>query len=689
MNLRPLSLSILALLTLLGACSRSAPRLQTTQAMREPWSADFVREFGALPLQQEGRVMPFSTLASFSLYAVHGRRDVQFQAGGPDGDRTVKLSPTEWLLDVWCFPGQAAHYPMFRIENVEVMSALGFQHGGQKQGFEYLSYAQLLPQGQKLQELADQYNDKPQNKRSEIENQVLQLFRQLVVYHRLHQQMASLQSEIAVEGEALRTLFAAHLASERDAKKARGLSDEQIQKAGDRIRLATVLQHGEAFRGLVGKLDADGKDFDKPEYGNLGQLLSFLTEASEPDRGAKLLPPAKPVGEADTWHTLPEIVDGAMRGRVDSRHVKMVASLQAGLMAPATAESERHLSEYLTAVNAAADARGERGEVVLESYYYSANWHFHAMMTFLLAFVLGVAACVLPRNRLLWWATMVTASAALVMLTADVWIRCLITGHPPITRLYDTFLFIGGGGALTLLIAEAVLPRRIALVLAGFTGTLFIFLARLFEVADAQDTMKPLQAVLLSNFWLGIHVPTMNMGYFSGVVAALVAMAWIAIRVLRIAHPSSTLAKSIARVTYGITCFSLATSVVGTILGGVWANDSWGRFWGWDPKENGALLICLSQIALLHARMTGMVRDAGFALWSVATGMMVVFSWFHTNLLGVGLHAYGFSSDLLTGVWVSYSVLGGFLLMGGLDVLLRPNPAAAAPPLPDGQLVAE
>ncbi|MCU0865255.1 MAG: cytochrome c biogenesis protein CcsA [Planctomycetes bacterium] len=688
MNLRPLSLLILALLSLLGACSRPAPRLQSTVELRAPWSADFVREFGALPLQQDGRVMPFSTLASFSLYAVHGRRDVQFVTSGPDGDRTVKLSPTEWLLDVWCFPDQAAHYPMFRIENVEVMSALGFQHGGQKQGFEYLSYAQLLPQGQKLTELADQYEGKPQNKRSEVEVQVLQLFRQLVVYHRLHQQLAALQSPIAVEGEALRTLFAAHLAGRRDAAKARGRSDEEIAADGDRIGLSTVMQQSEAFRALVGKLDPNGADFEKPEYGNLSRVLSHLTEAMEADRGAKLLPPAKPVGEADTWHTVPEVLNDAMRGKVDSRHVAMVTSLEAGLMAGSTADAERHLGSYLQAVAAAADQRGERGEVVLESYYYRANWHFHAMMTFLLAFVLGVVACVLPRNRLLWWATMLTASAALVMLTADVWMRCLITGHPPIARLYDTFLFIGGGGALTLLIAEAMLPRRIALVLATFVGTLFIFFARLFEVADAQDTMKPLQAVLLSNFWLGIHVPTMNMGYFSGVAAAFVAMAWIAVRVLRIDHPASTLAKSLARVTYGITCFSLATSVVGTILGGVWANDSWGRFWGWDPKENGALLICLSQIALLHARMTGMVRDAGFALWAVATGMIVVFSWFHTNLLGVGLHAYGFSSDLLTGVWVSYMVLGGFLLVGAADVWFRPDPAPTAPPLPTGELAA-
>lgn len=656
---RILSTLLLAALAWLGACSRAAPRLQGQLERTEAWPADFVEAFGALPLQHEGRVMPFSTLAASTLYAVHGRRDVQFVSADDSGrDRTTKLSPTEWLLDVWCFPDQAAQYPLFRIENVGVLAALGFAHEEQKQGFEYLPYAQLVQQGEKLQELHDKYEDKPAAQRSPVEEHLVQLFRQLVLYHRLHQQLAALQGEIAVEGDSLRAVFG----------------------GAERVRLGKVLQESAAFRAYVREA---GEKFEDPKYGNLGQLLTYLSQAASSGRGPSLLPPVLPPAQKDTWHSVGEAIDRAIRGGPDAAHVTMVVELQEGLLAKDMPSRVRHLEAYRAAVDRAAAARGEQGKVALESYYYRASWHFHAMMTFVLGFLLAVVACALPKSRLLWWAAMAATGLALSLLVVDVWIRCLITGHPPITRLYDTFLFIGGGGALILMIAEFVLPRRIALVLASFAGALLIFFARLFEVADGQDTMKPLQAVLLSNFWLGVHVPTMNIGYASGAAAALVAMAWITVRVLRIDHPDSSLAKSLARMTYGVTCFSLATSVVGTILGGVWANDSWGRFWGWDPKENGALLICLSQIALLHARMSGMVRDAGFALWTVATGMIVVFSWFHTNLLGVGLHAYGFSSELLTGVWVSYSILGAFLAAGALDVLLRPNPAPLKPPLPD------
>ncbi len=666
---RLLTTFVLAAVALLAACSRQAPRLQGELERAAPWPADFVERFGALPVQHEGRVMPFSTLAATTLYAVHGRRDVQFvaPAAAAAGEipvlRTVKLSPTEWLLDVWCFPGQAERYPLFRIENVGVLETLGFQHDGQTQGFEYLPYGQLVAQGRKLQELAQAAEKKPQLRRSAVDEQVLQLFRQLLVYHRLHQQLAVLQSEMQVEGDSLRAVF----------------------DGAQKLRFEGLMQKAAAFRAYVKQA---GEQFEDPKHGNLSQLLLFLSEAATAGSGPSLLPPLLPREQADTWHTIPEAIDRAMRGAVDAQHAAMIGRLQDGLLAADMPARLQALDGYRAAVAAAAAARGEGAGVELESYYYRANWHFHAMMTFVAAFLAAVAACALPRSRAVWSVAMLGGLLACGLLVADVWLRCLITGHPPITRLYDTFLFIGGVGALTLLIAEWILQKRVALVLAPFCGALFIFFARLFEVADGQDTMKPLQAVLLSNFWLGVHVPTMNIGYAAGVAAALVAMAWITVRVLRIEHPDSPLAKSLYRMTYGVTCFSLATSVVGTILGGVWANDSWGRFWGWDPKENGALLICLSQVALLHARMSGMVRDAGFALWTVATGAIVVFSWFHTNLLGVGLHAYGFSSELLTGVWVSYSILGGFFVAGAIDVLLHPKPAPVGKSAAAGSLAA-
>jgi cytochrome c biogenesis factor len=110
--------------------------------------------------------------------------------------------------------------------------------------------------------------------------------------------------------------------------------------------------------------------------------------------------------------------------------------------------------------------------------------------------------------------------------------------------------------------------------------------------------------------------------------------------------------------TYGVLCFGLLLSVVGTILGGVWANDSWGRFWGWDPKENGALMICLWELSILHARMGGHVRDLGMCNAAVFGTTIVTFSWWHVNQLGVGLHSYGETDGVMQWIRGIYLVEG-------------------------------
>jgi hypothetical protein len=105
------------------------------------------------------------------------------------------------------------------------------------------------------------------------------------------------------------------------------------------------------------------------------------------------------------------------------------------------------------------------------------------------------------------------------------------------------------------------------------------------------------------------------------------------------------LGKSLPKMIYGVICFAALASFVGTVLGGIWADQSWGRFWGWDPKENGAALIVLMNVLTLHARWGGMVRDRGVAVLAVCGNIITAWSWFGTNMLGIGLHSYGFMAS--------------------------------------------
>ena len=103
---------------------------------------------------------------------------------------------------------------------------------------------------------------------------------------------------------------------------------------------------------------------------------------------------------------------------------------------------------------------------------------------------------------------------------------------------------------------------------------------------------------------------------------------------------------------YGTVCFAIFFSFVGTVLGGLWADDSWGRFWGWDPKENGALIIVLWNALVLHARWDGLVKDRGLALLAIGGNIVTSWSWFGVNQLGVGLHSYGFTEGVLVALAV-------------------------------------
>jgi ABC-type transport system involved in cytochrome c biogenesis permease subunit len=117
-------------------------------------------------------------------------------------------------------------------------------------------------------------------------------------------------------------------------------------------------------------------------------------------------------------------------------------------------------------------------------------------------------------------------------------------------------------------------------------------------------------------------------------------------------------------------CLTLFLSLVGTVLGGIWANYSWGRFWGWDPKENGALLIVLWTLAILHARLGGYLREWGLHLAAIFTAIVVTFSWWHVNFLGVGLHNYGFTAGKNT-IWMFYGCMTLVLMFGFMAMLLE------------------
>jgi ABC-type transport system involved in cytochrome c biogenesis permease subunit len=158
--------------------------------------------------------------------------------------------------------------------------------------------------------------------------------------------------------------------------------------------------------------------------------------------------------------------------------------------------------------------------------------------------------------------------------------------------------------------------------------------------------------VLNSNFWLTTHIMTVTLGYAGCCCAGIISHVYL-IKKLFLNTPEEKLVSTSSSL-YGILAFGLVFTVIGTMLGGMWADQSWGRFWGWDPKENGALLIILWCAVVFHARAAKLVKDQGFAVGAILSLILVMFAWIGVNLLGIGMHSYGFTT---TGVTILYAFM--------------------------------
>ena len=194
-----------------------------------------------------------------------------------------------------------------------------------------------------------------------------------------------------------------------------------------------------------------------------------------------------------------------------------------------------------------------------------------------------------------------------------------------------------------------------------------------------------MRAVLDSNFWLATHVVSVTIGYSGTFLAGTRSPS--PMRCGSSSSPTSIrlTAKALVSMAYGIVCFALLFSFVGTVLGGIWADQSWGRFWGWDPKENGALLIVLWNAIILHARLGGFVRERGLMAMAIFGNIVTSLSWFGVNMLGIGLHSYGFMDkafySLAAFIAVQALLAGICLLPPGYLLRIGHKSDPPAPPL--------
>lgn len=243
-------------------------------------------------------------------------------------------------------------------------------------------------------------------------------------------------------------------------------------------------------------------------------------------------------------------------------------------------------------------------------------------------------------------------------------LRVNISGRAPVTNMYETVIWVSFGVVLFAMIFEAIYRARYYGVAAAGIAVLLLVLAD--SVPSILDpAIHPLVPVLRSNYWLTIHVLTITLSYAAFFLALGVGNVSLGYYIFK---PEES--QKIERLNYFLyraMQVGVVLLAAGTILGGVWANASWGRFWGWDPKEVWALIALLGYLAILHGRYAGWLRGFGLAVGSVVAFLLVIMAWYGVNfILGVGLHSYGFSSGGAKGISIFILVEALWLLFATL-----------------------
>ena len=611
-----------------------------------------VSQFAKLPLIFNGRVQPMDSLARNSLLQIRQITSVPLEGNGADGawgrweelrekgDLTErrwyqfgrhpkKLKPADWLLEVFCNSRQADDRYIFVINHPDLRSLLKLDGGVEKSGLHFYRFNDIKDRLDDLRSEVERAGKLDGSQRNQFDRAVLQLNNAWTLFMRLKN---TLQPEDTTDLNTELDEYLAGVKSVRATFQARQEKGERLDEEATAALLAPVRKYADRYNAMA---------------------------RMEPP----LIVPPQPHGDHEhSWRRTGEVLLDAPHEDVPDT-VRLFGHLGVAYRAGDSTKFNQVLDEYRVSLEKLGLTK-ELKKGAQEAFFNQLLAFKRTMYVYIMAFLLV----------LLYWANLnnvwrVTA-VRLVILgfvvhTAGLIFRMWLEGRPPVTNLYSSAIFIGWGAVVLGLVLERFYKDGIGAVVAACVGFLSLIVAH--NLSLSEDTMIMLRAVLDTNFWLATHVVVVTLGYASTFVAGFLALVYIVRGVFTKTLDEKT-ALGLARMVYAIVCFATLFSFVGTVLGGIWADQSWGRFWGWDPKENGALIIVLWNALILHARWGGLVRERGLMNLAIVGNIVTSWSWFGVNMLGIGLHSYGFMDAAFK--WLMLFV-GSQLLLIALGLLPR------------------
>ena len=604
--------------------------------LQTPPDKDFAfSEFARLPLTANGRIVPMDSLARNSLLEIREKQTLNTEPWKGWNEQPKIITATEWLANLMMNPAVADEWPVFRIDNPELISLLKLPDKGamNRTDGKHYSWIQMQPS----LEIFDKENERVQKKsatdRSAYENAINKLHQRLARYVQLKN---TVQPADAQDWPAQLAAYEKFIPD--------GVAAVKAQQAGQKYNEPAFSQ----FAGYI-------------------QAFQFMSSFEPP----LILPP----DGTPEWRRMGDALLDAPRGGPIDSAMRDYAKMAGAVAANQPTEFNAALRDYQSQLGKNLPKAVAKAQA--ESFFNQMEPFYNAMVIYVLAGLLAVFSW-FNLSETLRRCSVWLIGLAFVIHTAGLIYRMVLEGRPPVTNLYSSAIFIGWGACLLGIILEKFYKNGIGCVVSAGIGFTTLIIAHF--LAREGDTMEMMRAVLDTNFWLATHVVAVTVGYASTFVAGFLGLLYVILGVftpnltrpmtkkgasvvgtaaafmvktdgsrLKTAKEVSEaaekgeLGKSIARMIYGIVCFATLFSFVGTVLGGIWADQSWGRFWGWDPKENGALIIVLWNALILHLRWGGLIRERGLVNCAIFGNIVTAWSWFGVNMLGIGLHSYGFT----------------------------------------------
>lgn len=603
-------------------------------------------EAGKIPVQVGGRVMPLASYARQTLKAMTNKESIPLDEKSEDirsirsrADRKSKLSAIQWLFEVATDEPELRDLPMFRIDAVDVLTELELERRESK----LYSLNELGGQLERWEKIVSDARKKDNKERTFKERKFIELDMRTRQYT-----LAAIAMKRPVPNisspESFRAQFDAVFPPEQFAAMFPDGDTLEVRRSIGMRELAEKLKQLRSMDApsiVPPPKEKSNDDSVQPKWTAFALGYFDLIGSGGETADDQDAPPL-------TFETLLEAFADENQPAFNSAIDKHIAAVQTY---PVQGYS--------------------KSRVWAERWLDSQQPTTIAIILYIVCFVLCLVnfAVNAPRLGQFNWGLLLVAFLVHTIVVAA---RVYITGRAPVINLHSSAVFVGWAAVLFGLVVERIFSYGVATAIAAVIGTLTSMVAYYLTLSiGSADTMPVLQAVLDTQFWLTTHVISVSLGYVATILAGFLGIAYLVSSWL---GASAQMQRDIYRITYSASCFGILLSFVGTVLGGLWADDSWGRFWGWDPKENGALLIVIWNALVLHARWDGMVKARGFAVLAIFGNIVTAWSWFGTNELGIGLHSYGFTEGTLLWLSIFFGINLLFIVLGTvINPTIRPQ----------------